>query len=125
MPIIFEHDEAKKKELSTKFFDVDFKTFLGHLSSYMKANNGSYLTGSEVNSDLKWINQLLRKKTQKQHYVVFQLTYADLVFACVMESMDGKVGEKCKELAPELGQLNDRINQLPNIKKWRETRPQV
>lgn len=55
----------------------------------------------------------------------FQLTYADLVFASVLEAFEGSVGDSWKKMAPELGQLSDKINNLPNIKKWRETRPKT
>ena len=42
-----------------------------------------------------------------------------------MEGMSAVTGEGWRTSAPELAGLVDRVFALPNIKKWRETRPQT
>eukprot|EP00095_Tigriopus_kingsejongensis_P005005 maker-scaffold139_size317827-snap-gene-0.16 protein:Tk05005 transcript:maker-scaffold139_size317827-snap-gene-0.16-mRNA-1 annotation:"hypothetical protein DAPPUDRAFT_230761" len=98
VPVYHEKDEAKKAEMVTKFLTEDLATFFKYLTSYMKINGGCFLIGKE-------------------------LTYADLVFASVMEGLSGLFGDQWKKMAPELVQLSQKVYELPNIKKWRETRP--
>ena len=53
------------------------------------------------------------------------MTWADIAFAATMEGLAGVAGEEWRKSAPVLSDLVDRVFALPNIKKWRETRPQT
>ncbi|XP_065051958.1 probable glutathione S-transferase 8 [Rhopilema esculentum] len=96
-----ETDDAKLEQLKTEAFAGKIANKLAALESTLKSNNNGagFLVGDQV-------------------------TLADLSFldtACIMLEM--KPG--CLDATPLLKALYDRLNALPNIKKYIETRPKT
>ncbi len=98
LPIMFEKDEGKKKELSEKMKNEDFPAFLKNFTKALKDNGGKFLVGGE-------------------------LTYADIGLATVLFGVANRFGEGWKKTAPELAAHMDSVYSLPKIKKWIEVRP--
>ena len=55
----------------------------------------------------------------------FQLSYVDIFAFSVLDSFSDVIGETWTKQAPLLGQHRQMVKDLPNIKKWIETRPKT
>jgi glutathione S-transferase len=93
-----EKDEDKKKELKEKLGSEALPAYSESMEKALKANGGKYLVGNE-------------------------LTWADIAVASTIEEMGKWISEDWRTKSPELAAYVDRIFELPNIKKWIESRP--
>ena len=101
IPDMFEKDEAKKKELHDKYMADVFPNFVATMESFVVKNGGNFLVGSDV-------------------------TVADIYIMHIMMALSARAwGEEWKGKAPTLAKLVEKIQNLPNIKKWIETRPKT
>jgi len=104
-PFIFiftEKDETKKAELKKKYADEQLPGYLTNLEAMLKANQSGdkFLVGSDM-------------------------TWADLVFITFVD-WTGRVDvEKPLEKFPKLLALQHRVENLPKIKAWIESRPKT
>ena len=96
MKVRFEEDEARKKELLKVFLETTAPKYLGILQKQLQNNNG-YLWGGK----LTWPDLYLA--------VILDLTYEHL--------------KEVYDKYPELVQLKERVESLPNIAKWLNERP--
>lgn len=104
MKFHFEKDEVKKEEAKKAYFEVFQPQYFGFLENLLKNKDGA-----------------------KDHFVGDELTYADIHFFAFFNSfmVEGRI-ETPKELAdfPHLLALYNGVMELPNIRKWMETRPE-
>ncbi|XP_077999205.1 uncharacterized protein LOC144452069 [Glandiceps talaboti] len=100
--LMFEKDEAKKKELTDTFLTKTVPTTLSALEKILEANNGG-----------------------NGFFVGDKLTWADLAFLAHTDFYCAQFKD-ANLLAPhkKLTALRSRVSELPNIKKWIATRPE-
>ena len=94
--VMFCKDPEKKDELLEEF-KVKAKTGLTQLESRLKSRGGQYFAGN-------------------------QLTWADLQLFNILEAIKVLLPAPAEDY-PLLKDLSTRVGDLPNIKKWMETRP--
>ena len=56
---------------------------------------------------------------------LFQLTWADIAVAQLLSGLKDRIGANILDSTPRLATLVDTTMNLPNIKKWIETRPKT
>lgn len=100
IPMFYEKDEEKKAEIKAKLASETLPEFAAKFEKSLKDNGGKFFVGDE-------------------------LTYADICVAYTMDMLGNWISNDWKENAPELAAFMGRINELPKIKKWIETRPQT
>ncbi|EDV21294.1 uncharacterized protein TRIADDRAFT_38221 [Trichoplax adhaerens] len=94
----FEKDETKKEQIKTTYTTEIIPFYLGKLEKILQENGGQYFAGS--------------------------LTYADIAFyrfANVVKDFFNF--EEAAKKFPKLTALYQRIANLPNIRKWEESKP--
>ena len=94
--VVFNKDPEKKDQLLEEF-KAKAKTSLTHLESRLKSRGGQYFAGN-------------------------QLTWADLQLFNILEAIKVLLPAPAEDY-PLLKDLSTRVGDLPNIKKWMETRP--
>ena len=93
-----EKDEAKKKELLAVFLKETLTPALVNFEKVAANSGGDFFFGGEV-------------------------TWGDLVFAATMEACEKLMGTEWRAEAPKVAAVCEKVRELPNIKKWIETRP--
>jgi glutathione S-transferase len=97
--VMFEKDDAKKKELQEKMKNETVPAYLKHMTEILTKNGGLYMVGKG-------------------------LTWADIGVSMMIEIMsneDSTLLTKC----PPLGDLMKRVHSQPRIKAWMEKRPKT
>ncbi|RZB40563.1 glutathione S-transferase [Asbolus verrucosus] len=97
--IFFEKDEEKKKTLKETAINETFPYYLTRLDTIVQKNKG--------------------------HLAVGRLTWADFYFASMSPAFDSFVEGDAFGKYPNLKALRDKINAIPAIKSWIETRPKT
>merc|ERR1712071_149661 len=102
VPVMKEQEADKKAELGKTLKEEKLPAWLNMMEGVLKAQGGSYFSGND-------------------------LTWADILMYNLMSNMrsDGHmaVGEVVLGECPLLCSLEKKVGDLPNIKKWVETRP--
>ena len=98
VPIIFEKDEEKKKEMAEKFVQEQLTPFMKNLAEALKDNGGQWLVGDDI-------------------------TYADISMAQLLNSIDKFHPGVLESKAPLLYKHKEKVLALPNIKAWISKRP--
>jgi glutathione S-transferase len=93
-------DEEKKAELKKAFLEVHAPKYLGKFDNIVKSNPSGKLVGDSV-------------------------TWTDLVVACSIEGLEKTVDPDLLKDYPNLKSLKDAVNDIPQIKAWREKRPET
>ncbi|XP_063925672.1 glutathione S-transferase-like [Zophobas morio] len=99
VPIFYEQDEAKKKALIEVVSKESFPYYLPRLETVVKKNNG--------------------------HFALGRLTWADFYFATISPVFDFFTGSDTLADYPTLKAAREKVNEIPAIKKWIETRPKT
>ncbi|XP_023338893.1 glutathione S-transferase 1 [Eurytemora carolleeae] len=94
--VFFNKDPEQKDQLLEEF-KVKANTILTHLESRLKSRGGQYFAGN-------------------------QLTWADLQLFNILDALKVLIPAPVEDL-PLLKDLEDRVADIPNVKKWIETRP--
>ncbi|XP_022805250.1 glutathione S-transferase 1-like [Stylophora pistillata] len=104
LKIHMEKDEAKKMELLKEFFEETLPSRLPKYENILKANNEG-----------------------KGFFVGDKLTYADIIFFDLMNLLEKgePTAPKALEKFPLLAAHHNRVLDVPEIKKWVETRPKT
>ena len=97
---MFEKDEERKKSMEETFKTVSLPNYLNNMQKILVARGGKFFAGNE-------------------------LTWAGIGAAMVLTNLKEKVGAEVLESHKELSQLNDMVNDLPNIKKYIKARPKT
>merc|ERR1719150_1228235 len=95
VPVMFEKDEAKKKEMTEKL-----TPFMKNLAEALKDNGGQWLVGGD-------------------------LTYADICMAQLLDTIDKKHPGVMESKAPLLHKHKEKVLALPKIKSWISKRPKT
>merc|ERR1712061_499784 len=98
VPVMFEKDEAKKKEMAEKFMTEQLTPFMKNLAEALKDNGGQWLVGGD-------------------------LTYADICMAQLLDTIDKKHPGVMENKAPLLFKHKEKVLALPKIKAWISKRP--
>ena len=94
---LLEEDEKRKKTLTDTFTSRTLPTLLGQLERRLEGRGGQFFVGNN-------------------------LTWADIqTFMLVTEVVDKEVAKKY----PKVENLVERVGQIPNIKKWVQSRPET
>merc|ERR1712059_31879 len=96
--VIYEQDEEKKAELQKVMKDEKVPVWLSMMEGVLKAMGGYHFTGSS-------------------------LSWADIVVYNFVTNLKARVGDLALDSFPSLAGLVTMVGDLPNIKKWEETRP--
>jgi len=97
MPVI-KAKEEEKEALKAKCIEEVVPKVFGALIKQLEKNGGSHFAGSE-------------------------LTWADIIAANMFDSMSQWLGMDLADKYPVLNDFKNKVYDLPNIKKWIETRP--
>ena len=98
MPVLFQPDEAKKKEMAETFIKEQLTPFMKNLAGTLKDNGGQWLVGSD-------------------------LTYADLFMAQLLDFVDKKHPGVMESKAPVNFKHKEKVLALPKIKAHIAKRP--
>jgi len=93
-------DEEKKAEFKKAFLEVTVPKYLGKFDSIIKANPAGKLVGDST-------------------------TWTDLVVACMIEGLEKTVDENLLNDYPNVKALVTEVHSIPQIKTWREKRPET
>jgi len=96
--VMHEKDEAKKAQLGKVLKEEKVPAWLAMMEGVLTAQGGKYFSGAG-------------------------LTWADICVYNILSSMKDRLGEPPVKTCPNLTALVSRVGNLPNIKKWVETRP--
>nr|QST14961.1 GSTsigma1b protein [Diaphanosoma celebensis] len=96
-PAVLEKDSEKQKELYQNFLQNNIMPHIAIVEKKLVENNTGYLVGSE-------------------------LTWADIAYFAFFSFVVEKFADALKE-APLFKALMDKVEGIPSIKKWIETRP--
>jgi glutathione S-transferase len=103
LQFFFEKDEAKKGELKKKYLEEQLPQFLTQLENLLKQNHGG-----------------------DKFFVGTELTWADLAFITFVGwTALAAGGADTLTKHPKLKALKDRVEALPKIKAWLESRPKT
>merc|ERR1711970_1265560 len=97
-PIGREKDEAKKAEMKKMMESETLPSWLKMMEGLLTKQGGNYFAGS-------------------------QLTWADIAVYSSISMMKRHIGELNLSDCPSMKRLLETVKNLPNIKKWEETRP--
>merc|ERR1711875_123212 len=97
-PIGRERDETKKAEMKKKMEAETLPSWMKMMEGLLTKQGGNYFAGS-------------------------QLTWADIAVYSSIDMMKNFVGEPDLSDCPNMKKLLKTVKNLPNIKKWEETRP--
>ena len=95
----FEKDETKKAELKKDLDEHTFPAALANFEKFVAGNSHGWLVGSKV-------------------------TYGDLGVYLLLDMLS-HLSPTVLDKFPSLSQLKNRVESLPNIAKWIQTRPQT
>ena len=98
VPVMFEKDEAKKKEMAQTFVQEKLTPFMKNLAEALKDNGGQWLVGGDI-------------------------TYADICMAQLLDTIDKKHPGVMESKAPLLHKHKEKVLALPKIKSWISKRP--
>ena len=100
VPVMFEKDEAKKKEMAQTFVQEKLTPFMKNLAEALKGNGGQWLVGGDI-------------------------TYADISMAQLLDTIDKKHPGVMESKAPLLYKHKEKVLALPKIKSWISKRPKA
>ena len=99
-PIMREKDEAKKKEMAETFKKETLPPFMKNMAQALKDNGGQWLGGSD-------------------------LTYADIMLASLLGTLEKRHPGVLSKEAPLLYKHMSKVYGLPKIKEWIAKRPKT
>merc|ERR1712241_1477122 len=100
VPVLFQPDEAKKKEMAETFIKEQLTPFMKNLAGALKDNGGQWLVGSD-------------------------LTYADIMLASLLGTLEKRHPGVLSKEAPLLYKHMSEVYGLPKIKEWIAKRPKT
>lgn len=99
LPVMLESDAEKRKSLAEEFQKKHFEPFLERYEKFLVNNGGNYFVGNQVT----WVD------LQMYHYLQILQIYFPSVFESHKKILD----------------FMKKIEEIPSIKKWVETRPKT
>jgi len=98
--LFVEKDEEKKAQVKKELIEVTFPKLIGKVEEYKKAQGSKYLVGDK-------------------------LTWIDILYAHFMDSFGVTLDPNIMDPYPCLKELQNTVFEVPEIKKWIETRPKT
>merc|ERR1712215_438485 len=99
-PLMRVQDPEKKEEIKKKLQTETMPNWLKMMEALLKTKGGDHFAGN-------------------------QLTWADIAVYHSLEMFKGRLREPNLQECPNLQKLVETVKNLPNIKKWEETRPKT
>ena len=126
MPVIRAKEE-EKNALKAKCIEEVVPKVFAALIKQLEKNGGNHFAGNEVQWNAMHRNistyLILLAFGINELEIAFQLTWADIIAANMFDSMSQWLGMDLADKYPVLNDFKNKIYDLPNIKKWIETRP--